>query len=278
MKAKESLVQAELEPSEFAYVLHSLRAENVVGINNEQLVPREAAVRTAQLQLGLAKLLEHGWFVAGEDGIDANDLLMLMVAVVAEPAYVLAATHYLEGNARQTLAYYVNHGISVELFQAASGNYVLSRLATTAELAGRLHAAFGALLAPPRWSESLIFALPEFEAALAQARAGDYAALQAAVANNQGGTAELADLSRTLRQLRPVGRIEGAVVVGANPGAWRELALLGQGSTAGWLARQDEHAHTITLWPADEKQLARLVEELVDALSAEAAGPAVVGR
>ncbi len=270
-------MQAKLEPSEFAYLLHILNAEKVVGVNNGRLFPAEPSARDTLLNLGFIRLQEHGWLVGSEGGSDANDYLMLMVAVVVDPAYTLTATHYLSQDVRQTLTYYANGTIIVEQFLAADGDYVLTRLETTAELVARLRAVFSPLVSEAQRQAPLTFAVEEFENALAEARAGDPTALNRAVLGSAAAADVLPGMAHVVAELRPAGRIEGAAIAGQSLRAWGELVILRDGSGAGWLVRKDEQANSIELWPAHEEQFEKLVEALLKRLTTDASGSAVNG-
>lgn len=252
-------MQAKLDTSELAYLFHVLEARRAVGVDNHRLFPAEVSIRDALLEQGLAKLQEHGWFVARDGAIDANDELMLMAAVVANPATTLAATHIISSEARQAVTYYLNQGIIVELFMAADGDYVLSRLETVAGLEARVAEVYSAWLTRERAAAPVVFASDRFEEALALAKAGDPGALRQAVVSDTSP-----ELLPALARLQLVGHIESAALDNQAVQATGDVAILRAGDGACWLARNDERAATIELLPATPANLETMLEQLLD--------------
>jgi hypothetical protein len=200
--------------------------------------------------------------------MNANDHLMLMVAVVIAPRSTLSATHYTSASLRQTLTYYMSEGIIVEQFVAADGDYVLSRLATIDELAGRVRDVFSPVLAAVPAQQRLVFAADVFENAVARAKAGEPSALkQALTAVAPDALDRMADM---IGRLRPVGRIEGAALNAQHLQAWSELAILSAPDAAIWLARHDNELNTIELVPASEYQFDQMLDSLLKVLSVDA--------
>ncbi len=264
------MIQAELNPSELAYLLHTLQAGKVVGVNNAQLFPTEPAIRDALLQLGFEKLQEHGWFVAVEDqSINANDRLLLMVAVMADPALVLTATARFADDAQQVITYYVAEGIVIEQFMSAEGNYVLSQLESVAAITGQLQAAFAFADGdgPAAWTFK--FGAAAFQASLAAAKAGAPGELQSALAAN-GVTADRVDeVAGLIANLRVAGQIEGAAIAGDDLLASAELGILRAPDRAGeWLLAHDRTADEIELTAVHGSQFEAQLGHLIQSLAA----------
>ena len=258
-------MQAKLEPAELAYILHTLEAKAVVGVDNAGLFPDETVARDALLKRGFTQLQEHGWFVADNGQISANPRLMLMVAVMANPAYVLTATHF-SAESQQTITGYLADELVVEQFLTPDGSYQLAQLESATVLMEHFTAAFSLSAGDvPAWP-SFIFDSRTFETTLQQARAGDFAALNQALSANNLSAAVVEKISQSICQLKSVGKVEGAAIQAQNLRAWAEFAILRDDSNRHWLAYTDAQENTIELLPASAEQFLQQFQSLLDRL------------
>lgn len=259
-------MQAKLEPSEFAYLLHTFEASKVVGVRNNQLFPNEPATRQALLNQGFTRLQANGWFVPTDGKIHSNNRLMLMAAVVASPDYTVMATYYATEGSYQTVTYYVAHKIVIEQFMDSEGDYLLTQLETAEKLIERLATLFG-LETAVKWQNRLKFELTAFEQALSQAKSGDFHRLETLVLANEVPPSSVNDLIQAIWHLKPVGQIEGAVIIGPRLKAWDELAILQDHESVYWLVHKDDSLNVIELFPATSEQFEVLLEQLLQRLT-----------
>ena len=257
------MMQAKLTPPEFAYLLQTLEAQKVVGVNNAELFPTDPAVRDELLNRGLLQLQADGWFVSADGKISANSRLMVLVAVIANPEIVLTATHLAESNTRQIVTYYLAAEYVVEQFQTDDGDYVLTQLPAKAALVERLAGLFS--LGEPPWTQlpALTFELATFETTLSQARSGSPEGLRQALQANDVPLEALDDLVNTIVGLKPAGKIEGAALAGQHLLDWQELALLADSSGRQWLARKDEGENVLELAPPALDRFKRLFRQFL---------------
>ena len=117
-----------LEKTEFAYLLATLHATSIVGIDDVELFPADKEARDSTYVAGLKSLQEHGWLKPipqqpGQQNLD--DTLLLMTAVIADPQYVIFTVRHSSGDNQQILLHYLAEPDIVELSATPEGKYRL---------------------------------------------------------------------------------------------------------------------------------------------------------
>ena len=262
---------AELEEAEFAYVLATLHAPALIGVDSPALFPTEPAARDTAYGTGLRQLQAHGWMKplpqAGQ--YDLNAELMELAAVAAAPEFVIfTLTPQPGGNQRLFLHYLAGESI-VELSKTP-GCYRLLALPSQAVMFQRVAdmlGIFGApapgqTVPPPFFMEEETFAAIK---ALAEGGAVDEAAAQLAAygASGAAGAALAAALARP----------EGSAMVvalraagGDKVTAGRKATLYGQSDWV-WLVQRLEATSTrLQVQVVQPETLATILRQYLDFL------------
>lgn len=180
-----------LSAPELAYLLTSLRATSVMGLDDPRLFPADPAERQALLGEGRRRLIVNGWLRPGKKPgqLDLDNSLTLLAAVVADPEFVLLTVRVLPAAGQaQVLRHYLAVGLIVEVMEAGSGQFQLGFVPDLAATAARLAELLQlgdpapAQTPPPAEAPGLHFTLPESAFEALQALAGDHAATAAAQA------------------------------------------------------------------------------------------------
>ncbi len=132
---------AELDKTEFAYLLAMVEASAVVGIKDPALFPVQAAERDATYERGRKKLESHGWLKPSADYKDEYELdvfLLEMIAIIAAPKNIIATVSNSNGKARQMVMHYLSDGTIVELSAASSKSYTIGVVPDQKALQGRV--------------------------------------------------------------------------------------------------------------------------------------------
>lgn len=142
----ETMLQTILEEDELLYLLETLSAKAVWGMDNARLFPTTAGERGQRLARGLALLKEHGWLLpAAHNTWHMDPRLIRLIAVVADPEIVLTTTYFLSTTTKAVIAYYLAQPLIVELTQLENATYRLASLPSLSFLLDRI----GQLLALP---------------------------------------------------------------------------------------------------------------------------------
>ena len=201
-------MQAQLKTSEFSYLLHTMGAQQVVGVHNESLFPSDEATKEALLAQGFADLQTDEWLVPQNGTFQTNADLMLLVAVIAAPESVIMMTKAMPNKQRQTITYYQAQGIIVEQFYTSENQYLLTRFEAIADIVERLTQA---MEIPVQESpKSLVISLKTkaFEQALEQAASGDLSALTNLVSTSNLPENEVDQIALSISRMQAVGNIE----------------------------------------------------------------------
>lgn len=143
-----------LEPSEFAYLLGTLHAPQVVGVDAPDLFPKLPGDQESLYLRGRAKLLEHGWLKQLENPsqyILSPDLLY-WVAVVADPKFVVFTIRSQPDGTQRVLLHYLAEPDIIELSVLPGPKYALAVIPDRAAMLGRVQAMLD-LPQPPQGSE-----------------------------------------------------------------------------------------------------------------------------
>jgi hypothetical protein len=203
-------MQAMLQPSEFSYLLHSLGATQVIGANNTQLFPQEAAVINALMQQGLAELKAHGWLIPDGAAFKTHTGLVLLTAVIADPELVLVLTLAEAGGGKQTITYSMAQNLIVEHIFTAEQKYLLTQLDRVELLVERVGDALGLTDKSPAQSKKVFLDSRSFEVVMQQAISGQLVDLETALTAANNGLQDVTSLAALLSSLRPTGRLEWA--------------------------------------------------------------------
>jgi len=240
---------AELEEVEFAYVLATLHAPGLLGVDSPGLFPTAAADRDAVFGAGLRQLQAHGWMkpLAQPGQYDLNAELMELAAVVAEPQFVVFTMTPQPGGYQRLFLHYVAGEDIVEL-STTLGCYRLLALPSYEVLFQRVSdmlGVFGAPLPGLAAPEPFIIDEPLFAEvrALAQSGALDQAAAKLA---ERGATRAAGEALAAAVGATPDG--SGQVVVlrtggGTKVMAGRKATLYGKQDWV-WLVQRLEAAST----------------------------------
>ncbi len=134
-----------LEKAEFAYLLATLQATSVVGVDDPALFPTEKEARDAIYGTGFDTLKEHGWLKPAEQPgqLILDDLLLFMAAVVADPAYVVFTARNSGGGNQQLLLHYLAEPEIVELSATPDQKYRLGLVPDRAAMLQRIQEMLG---------------------------------------------------------------------------------------------------------------------------------------
>lgn len=129
----------ELESSEFAYLLETLHADSVIGLEAPELFPTKQKDQEKVFNAGWDRLLANGWAKPLEDdAFDLDSLLLEMVAVVAAPEFVVATTSNAGARGeRELLLHYQGGDRLVEFAVIEDDRYALGILSDFQELGQR---------------------------------------------------------------------------------------------------------------------------------------------
>ena len=129
-----------LEPAEMAYLLATLHATQVVGIEDPALFPTDEPTRAATIEQGLQALKDHGWLIPlpQPDQFNLNDLLMYAVAVVADPQFVVFTIRNEASGGSRLLLHYLSGADIVELSTTADEKYALALIPDRPSMLSRI--------------------------------------------------------------------------------------------------------------------------------------------
>lgn len=134
-------MQVAFETSELAYVLHSLGAQHVIGLDHSTFFPEDEQARRSLLAEGFSALQRNARLIPEGKTFYTNPHMMLLAAVLAAPERVLVMERIVsQGVQVFTYSFAVEH--IVEQFQAENGAYILTQLADMDAVLERLRAAF----------------------------------------------------------------------------------------------------------------------------------------
>lgn len=228
-------MQAMLQPSEFAYLLHALGAKQVIGANNAQLFPQEVASIDALMEQGLAELKAHGWLIPDGDAFKTHTGLVLLTAVIADPEIVLVLTLAAAGGGKQTITYSLAQNLTVEQVFTSEQKYLLTQLEGADTLVERVDQALGLTNKLPAQSGEIFLDSSSFETAMQQAARGHLAALEAALTEANNDLHNAAALAASLASLRPAGRLEWAHFSGKQLETWKDAVFFQDANNHPWV-------------------------------------------
>jgi len=249
----------ELETVELAYVLGTVDASGLIGVDDPKLFPATAKAQEATYSKGRKQLEAHGWIKPIEDKPGEHDLntgLFQLVAVAAAPEQVIATSQgETADDRRQVLHYLVGEQI-VELWATSDKSYFLAGLPDRAALNQRMSELLGVTKSTQRGQ----IALNEtaFNKLKAHAQKGQQAQaeklLEASVVNGPAAKSLLAALGSPAR-----GRVVVIRASAGEIGAGRRAELFGEKKGAWMAVRPAADSEELQLSPVDPDSLAGLV-------------------
>lgn len=116
-----------LEPPELSYLLQTMNARSVIGVNNSQLFPKDEAENEALLKQGLEQLVTHGWLTNDESGkVRFNETLVYLIAVMADPKIAIMTTLQKAEGFYRLITHYLAGPVIVEQMRTTANQYQLA--------------------------------------------------------------------------------------------------------------------------------------------------------
>jgi len=250
----------ELEFAELAYLLGTVDASGLIGVDDPKLFPSTAKAKEATYSKGRKQLEEHGWIKPisdkpGEHNLNAG--LFQLVAVAAGAEQVIATSQGDSPDDRRQVLHYLAGELIVELWATSDKRYFLASLPDRSALGQRVAELLG--LAKSAQAGQITLTEATFNKLKSHAQKGQQAQaeklLATAEANGPAGKALLAALASPAR-----GRV---VVIRASAGeiaAGRRAELFGVKKGAWMAVRPDADSNELRLSPVDPATLEALVE------------------
>ncbi len=250
----------ELETAELAYLLATVDASGLLGVDDPKLSPATAKAQEATYSKGRQQLEAHGWIQPIPDKPGEHDLnpgLFQMVAVVAAPEQVIATSHGESPDDRRLVLHYLVGEHIVELWATSDKSYFIASLPDHATLNQRIAQLLG--LTESAQEGRITLTESAFSKLKTHAQKGQEAQakklLDTEATNGQAGKSLLAALASSAR-----GRV---VVIRAGAGeiaAGRRAELFGEKKGAWMAVRPAADSKELMLSPVDPQALQELVE------------------
>ncbi|MCL4868734.1 MAG: hypothetical protein KJ063_07195 [Anaerolineae bacterium] len=239
------MFQAKLEICELAYLLHSLNAEQVIGLDNERLFPTDSAATQTLLETGLTALKTNGWLVPDEYGFKMAPQLWLLTAIMVQPEQIVVYNRRVESAGEQVVTYYLSQDIIVEQFLSKDDHYLLSHISGVVDFINHL----SHLLNLPEqrvWEQSF-----ELDLTLLQAiQKGDFTALeQIQLGEIKPETKQ--NLQTALTSLVPYASLDILFTQDGYFQSSKQMIFLQAGNGAIWLLTTGTEDNSFTLHPLD---------------------------
>jgi hypothetical protein len=133
----------DLTASELSYLLATLTAPTIVGIDATALFPGKQSSRETLFRKGREKLEAHGWMKPIPDHPDEYELdpeLFELVSIIAAPSFVIATQRISAERERQDVLHYLADESIVELSSSEEGTYRTGFVADSGALYKRIAA------------------------------------------------------------------------------------------------------------------------------------------
>jgi hypothetical protein len=129
-----------LEPAELSYLLQTIRARSVVGVDNTELFPINEAENEALLKLGRERLELHGWLTAvpGTNKMNFNPSICYLIAIMADPEMAVMTLRQEQQGTYQLITHYLAGRVIVEQRRTVDGLYQLGFVASLATAVSRI--------------------------------------------------------------------------------------------------------------------------------------------
>ena len=132
-----------LEPAELSYLLQTIRAHSVVGVDNVELFPADEAKNEALLKLGRERLTLHGWLtpVSGSSKMNFDPSICYLIAIMADPDMAVVTLRQEQRGTYQLIAHYLAGRVIVEQRRTSDGLYQLGFVSNLATAVSRIQSA-----------------------------------------------------------------------------------------------------------------------------------------
>ena len=129
-----------LESAELSYLLQTIRARSVVGVDNAELFPADEAENEALLKLGRERLELHGWLtpVPGTSKMNFDPSLCYLIAIMADPEMAVLTLRQGRRGTYQLVTHYLAGRVIVEQMRTADGLYQLGFVSSLATAVSRI--------------------------------------------------------------------------------------------------------------------------------------------
>ena len=255
-------MQAQLNLSEFSYLLHSLGAKQVVGVHNESVFPDDEPTRDALLSQGFEDLQKDGWLASKNSTFQTNAELMLLVAVIAAPENTVMLTRKVADETRQTVTYYQSQGIFVEQLYTTEKKYLLTRLDSLKDVIERLTLAMDI----PQYvirETAVSVQVATFEDAMEQAKSGDLSALTTLLTASGLAESEAAQAASQISQLQAAGNIEIASFSEERVRELNQIIIL-KNETGVWTISPTDQSETLQLQTIEASSFSRMIQTFLN--------------
>lgn len=133
----------DLTASELSYLLATLTAPTIVGIDATALFPDKQSSRETLFRKGREKLEANGWMKPIPDHPDEYELdpvLFELVSIIAAPSFVIATQRISAKRERQDVLHYLTDESIVELSSSEEGTYRIGFVSDSGALYERIAA------------------------------------------------------------------------------------------------------------------------------------------
>lgn len=128
-----------LEAEELAYLMVTLSAKSLTGVEDARLCPATQAERETTYAAGLRLLKQNGHLKPGPGGsLRMDDALLYLVSVAAEPEFVIFTFRDMASGERQLVLHYLAGPAVVELSGTPNGKFRIGAIPDRAALAQRI--------------------------------------------------------------------------------------------------------------------------------------------
>jgi hypothetical protein len=132
-----------LEPAELSYLLQTIRAYSVVGVDNAELFPADEAENDVLLQRGRERLELHGWLTPVPDTSKMNfdPSICYLIAIMADPEMAVVTLRQEQRGTYQLITHYLAGRVIVEQRRTSDGLYQLGFVTNLATAVSRIQSA-----------------------------------------------------------------------------------------------------------------------------------------
>ena len=255
-------MQMRLQSGEFAYLLHTVGTNKVVGVDNAQLFPAEKHESETLLQHGFSALKEHGWLVPDEQGYIIHTELVLLTAVVANPEFVFVLTLATPNGGKQFATYYLAQGFIVEQIFTSEREYLLSKLEQFDMLVEQIGQALSITTEAHPWVDAVSVESGAFEQAMRQTTNGNLNELKTLLSSSNDEISKISSLAGVLKTLQPMGRVECVKLSGNQLQIWYDMFVYLDVDKHTWIMTSDPQTDFLTFHPLDFAAFAAFLSKI----------------
>ncbi len=132
-----------LEPAELSYLLQTINARSVVGVDNATLFPADKAKNEALLKLGRERLELHGWLkpIPDSNKVNFDPSICYLVAIMADPDTAIVTLRQERRGTYQLITHYLAGRVIVEQMRTSDGLYRLAFVSSLNTAVARIQSA-----------------------------------------------------------------------------------------------------------------------------------------